>query len=576
VVELSLPGVQSRAGSGVSRERARIDGAERSRKSRGAYYTHHVVADFLLRWAIGSGRETVLDPSFGGGVFLLAAARRLAQLGGSPSEQIFGVEIDEDAFGAFICQQSVSLSREHFLRTDFFEVEPCRIPSVDAVVGNPPFIRYQKFNGAAREAALRCASRSGVALSRLTSSWAPFLVHATQFIRPSGRLAMVAPAELTYASYARPVLDYLCRTFQSIQILTFSKRLFRLLSEDTVLVLADGRGEPFEEFSLIELPDAPALATLSDPRHHLPTGTRVDATAIGKGHERLLRYALSESARDLYAALRSAPGVATLAEVADIGIGYVTGENDFFHVDQSTVDRFHLPSELLRPAVRSGSNLRGLHFTREDWIDLREAGEACYLLAIPDVEESQLPSSVRDYLAEGIQRAVPTRYKCRTRRHWFAVPYIHEADGFLTYMSGLGPKLVANDCGAVAPNTLHVLRIYPLLERHPVTALQLAVAWQTSLTALSCELEGHSLGGGMLKLEPSEAGRVRLALPPLDGDTLTRLSTDLGHLLRKGQSDEARARADQALLREALGLPEDQIADLQRAWRELRARRLTR
>ena len=34
----------------------------------------------------------------------------------------------------------------------------------------------------------------------------------------------------------------------------------------------------------------------------------------------------------------------------------------------------------------------------------------------------------------------------------------------------------------------------------------------TPFVRLSCELEGHPLGGGVLKLEPREAGRI--VLPP--------------------------------------------------------------
>jgi hypothetical protein len=36
-------------------------------------------------------------------------------------------------------------------------------------------------------------------------------------------------------------------------------------------------------------------------------------------------------------------------------------------------------------------------------------------------------------------------------------------------------------------------------------------AWNRPLTALSCELEGHPLGGGMLKIEPREAQRIALS-----------------------------------------------------------------
>ncbi len=57
--------------------------------------------------------------------------------------------------------------------------------------------------------------------------------------------------------------------------------------------------------------------------------------------------------------------------------------------------------------------------------------------------------------------------------------------------------------------------------------------WETSFVRLSCEIEGHPLGGGMLKLEPREAARVVLPdaslLPMLSGaeieDALVTLRT---------------------------------------------------
>ena len=63
-------------------------------KSRGAYYTDRAVADFLVRWAVRGPADTVLDPSFGGGVFLRSAAERVEGLGGHPARQVFGVELD--------------------------------------------------------------------------------------------------------------------------------------------------------------------------------------------------------------------------------------------------------------------------------------------------------------------------------------------------------------------------------------------------------------------------------------------------------------------------------------------------
>ena len=130
---------------------------------------------------------------------------------------------------------------------------------------------------------------------------------------------------------------------------------------------------------------------------------------------------------------------------------------------------------------------------------------------------------------------------------------------------------MANDAGAVAPNTLHVVRLRPHL---PVSAGALSALWQTSLTSLSVELEGHALGGGLLKLEPTEARRVLVALPS-DGD-LAGLTEELDALLRKGEDHTARGRADEVILQRALGLSARECESLREAARTLRAHRCGR
>jgi adenine-specific DNA methylase len=91
---------------------------------------------------------------------------------------------------------------------------------MDAIVGNPPFIRYQRFNGDLRKYALKICRQVGVDLPELSSSWAPFLIHATQFLKLGGRLAMVVPAEINHAAYAIPVIQYFLEKFRSIRTIT--------------------------------------------------------------------------------------------------------------------------------------------------------------------------------------------------------------------------------------------------------------------------------------------------------------------------------------------------------------------
>src|SRR5262245_7883979 len=70
------------------------EGLGNKAKSLGAFYTDAGVADFLAWWAIRSANDKILDPCFGGGIFLRAACQRLAELEGSPRTQVFGIEID--------------------------------------------------------------------------------------------------------------------------------------------------------------------------------------------------------------------------------------------------------------------------------------------------------------------------------------------------------------------------------------------------------------------------------------------------------------------------------------------------
>lgn len=61
---------------------------------------------------------------------------------------------------------------------DFFQHEPKL--ACDAIVGIPPFARYQNFNGKARARSLKAAVAQGIRLSRLTISWAAFVISSSR------------------------------------------------------------------------------------------------------------------------------------------------------------------------------------------------------------------------------------------------------------------------------------------------------------------------------------------------------------------------------------------------------------
>jgi adenine-specific DNA methylase len=476
----------------------------------------------------------------------------VASFSGDGSKQVFGVEIDSSAYSRTLAtlRAEFGIGPNNLMRCDFFELEPAAI-HVDAVVGNPPFIRYQRFSGETRRLGLTRAKTQGVRLSELASSWAPFLVHAISMVKPGGRLAMVIPFEITHAGYARPVLRHLAASFGSVTFLTFQSRIFGGLNEDTLLLLADNKGAEAASFAWRDLADSEQLLALlqTDSLVKIPSATVLDHNALCRGEARLLSYMLPEKVRSLYNELKRVRAVRSLGRLASVGIGYVTGANDYFHVGPSDVKKWKIPCAMLKPAVRRGRVLSGLRFTRDDWEAGLTRGDTGYLLHI---DGARVPAELIPYLERGVGLGIPKAYKCRTRAPWYRVPHVICPDAILTYMSGARPKLVANSAQAVAPNTLHIVRI---VSDYQLSGDRLAALWQTSLTGLSVEIEGHALGGGMLKLEPSEARNVLIALD--ERDHLRGFETELDTVYRTIGIDAAREMADREILRKGIGLSEN-------------------
>lgn len=524
--------------SGLAARRARPEP-----KALGAFYTEESAVNRLVEWAILDRNVTVLDPSCGDGAFLAVAAARLAKLGSS-SFRLHGVDVSADALRE--SRQRVPNAR--LVESDFFDLTRHSLPKFDCVLGNPPYIRYQTFNGDLTSKAHIRSMEAGVQLHRLASSWAPFIVHSAGFLRPGGRLAMVMPSEIGHAMYARDVLKFLIQHFRSVTIEMFRDKIFGELGQSTILLYCDGYGDACHEFTVTSADNLQAEAREI---------RAVDLASIENGSFRLSHYLLPDAVLSLYRALSAHPRVRRLGDVADVGIGYVTGANDFFHLSDDERTQWKIGDKFLRPAVLNLRDVEGVTFRKDQWTARRKAGEKVYLLGLPAVEKELLPAAIQRYLSQGEINGVADRYKCRTRKFWYVVPHVRVADAFLSYMSGTMPRLVANSADLVAPNTIHLLRFLKGYDPNSHAA-----AWRNSLTKLSCEMEGHALGGGLFKVEPSEAERILVVAPSASHAQMLLNHCDRGRTDMSGSDIDL---FDRHLLKREIGLSEAECLSLREA-----------
>jgi len=534
----------------------------------------------MVSWAIRDRRDCVLDPSCGDGVFLVAATERLLVLGAkrrSISQQVAGMDLNLEAVSVTrtALKEAVGFRSSHLATANFFAARPTDEAgspwaAVDAVVGNPPYIRYQDFNGGMRAQALVSAAQAGVRLTQLTSSWAPFVVHAISFLRPGGRLALILPAELAHAQYAEPLREHLLRCFREVNVISFRQAVFPNAQVEVVVLLADGRDSSSKR--RLRLVEADNDGDLVELEHLLARSVVFDS-----GHQPskwLPGFGENAGVRCLDE-LKEKGLVVPLSETGKANIGFVSGANDLFVLSPADASMWRLPKASLRPCVIRARQIPGALITQRDFSALRVADDRC-LLWLP---RRRLTRSELAYVRHGKRLRIQQRYKCRTRVPWYTVPGVMVPEAFLTYMSDEVPRLCLNEARLAAANTLLTVRIESV-PRHLQRAF--VGAFYNSATLLSCERNGRSYGGGVLKLEPREADRM--LLPALEvverhKDDLSGLVTVLDRELRKGRSGRIRetiSAVDDLVLQRGLGLSADDVRNIQEARKRLVERRLQR
>lgn len=529
------------------------------RKQLGSFYTPPELVDALTTWAIRRASDRVLEPASGEAAFLLAAVRRLRELGaGDPSRQMLGNEIDEEALRSTRELLDKAGEEVELLHGDFFDLTPEETGPFTVALGNPPYVRYHRFRGDARLRGLTAAAAAGVELTGLASSWAPFVVHASRFLVPEGRLAFVLPAELLSVDYARAVRDFLVRRFGSVTIVTFAKSVFPGAMIDTVLLMAEGGNA--RGVRIIRLKDAAELRDLAgtEPYGLAPTGRWSSLLTPPAGAGVLDR-------------LRSRGLLRRLGDVATVDIGFVTGANDFFMLTREEARARGLPARVLQPAIGRPGQLRGAVLTELEGNELRRS-ERCLVLklAAPGLDQRNTP--VGRYLRRGTRLGVHRGYKCAGRSPWYAIPGIRVPDAFMSYMSNVAPRVVLNEAGFSSSNLVHQINFH-LTERSDARAF--IAALHSSIAMLSFEIEGRSYGGGVLKHETREAERVELPFSLAISGALADALPHVDAALRAAGPSHAAEIVDDILVRENV-LGRDELEAVRDARHQLHERRTTR
>ena len=520
-------------------------------KLRGGYYTPQKIADFLTKWAVQNAMNSVLEPSCGDGSFIRSIQNQFGN-----AKKATGVELDP------IEAQKASVYGATVVNDDFFSYYINEIQgkkSFDAVVGNPPFIRSQNFDEQYRKIAFQLMEQIGLHPTRLTNIWIPFLVLSTCALKKCGRLGMVIPAELMQVDYAAEIRKYLSDAYDSLTIITFKKLLFSSAQQEVILLLGE-KTSTQKGIRLIEIENADSLQGLD------VYNDTYEVKEIDHDTEKWTQYYLSNDEISLLRKLRADTRISRSEELFDVNVGVVSGENDFFLIDEKTRAQYAL-EECTIPIVGRSEQLQGVLFSPADLKIQNDAGKKMFLFTPDDKDYCALGEAVQKYIDYGESRGYHKGYKCRIRKHWYVVPRTWKADAFMLRQVNKYARIVFNDTEAQNTDTLHKIRFLP-----EINARAVSTAFLNSFTLALCEVTGRSYGGGVLTFEPGEVRK--LSIPVKGAEHLDCQLVD--KYIRENKIEVVLDYNDHILLEDGLGLSHSEVLMLREIWNRLSDRRVER
>lgn len=545
--------------------------ANDERRANGVYYTPPSLARVLADWAIEHQPARILEPSFGDGVFLRAAADLLSKSGVSdPEQSLFGVDIDPKAQER-IKNSGLQLRESQLWTGDLLslDVEDLGGP-FEAIIGNPPYIRHHRLDERLAERGRKSGRRLGIELNGRSDAWAYFCAHLTSFLSENGRLALVLPGSILHADYAEPLLSALRSGHGETQLIRIRRRVFTEVQERTVILLVDRTAANREGLVPRQLADIEQLRRSLKAQRRARTAQQnppvkptlngfTKPTRDGLRSSRL-PWRLTQAEARLYEHVRAHELVHPLGKLATVRIGVVTGANNFFVRSTQGIEALGKPVDSL-PIVSRGAWLQQPRWRATD--QRAVSGEPSRLLLLDAAMEYR--GAVATELEHGEVLGLHKRHHCSKREPWYVIADTKVPHLFLPYMGSLPPKLIVNDAKATCTNSVH--RVWKREEAKTTIRAIAAGSWST-LFALAAEIEGRSYGGGVLKLEPGGAAKTALPLGASAG-----LLDEIAAAFEEGGSEAARRLADQRLLIDGIGLSRKDVEVLWSAARRLREQR---
>ncbi|URZ88079.1 Eco57I restriction-modification methylase domain-containing protein [Floricoccus penangensis] len=532
-----------------------------TQKLRGGYYTPIKIAAFLTSWVTSDKSiKSILEPSAGDGIFIDTLKSIEHDI------KVTAIEILEEEADKIVAKTK-GFSDFEIIHADFYDFyEDFRykklngeINEYDAILGNPPYIRYQYLTEEQRDFQSDILENNGIKPNKLINAWMAFTVASIEMIKRGGKIGFVLPTDLLQVSYAKQLRDYLFDSLSSLTVITFNGLVFENIQQDVVLILGEkghfkSKENSTHNLRVINLKD---VEELKEDILDVPFDQYTSYSS-----DKWTKFYLSRGERNFYEEEFS-NHMEGFNDFAKGEIGVTTGNNEFFVVNDQLVNDYKL-KKYARPLLGRSVEVKGVFYRNEDLETNIVAGQKVWIL---DFNGQRLSNMAKKYIDYGVQNKENEGYKLSLRKRWYDIPSIWVPDAFLLRRIGSFPRIVKNEIQATSTDTFHRIKFH-----EKVNVSKFLFLMYSTPTLLSFELEGRLFGGGALEILPGDLKNVKLPIVDdrLDYDTLVQ---ELDEKFRSGENITEISQWVNNKIKDHSSLSNEQIDLTFSMWQTLNRRR---
>lgn len=410
------------------------------RKNFGQFFTPAMVARLMAQWVIKDNPKTILDPSFGLGVFYQEVVKV------NPQKQMLftGYEIDKHILKYL--DRMTHDNNLQVINSDYLESDA---GSFDGIICNPPYMRFQKFLN--RHSVLpKIEEKIGKKLIGYSNISSIFLVKALKELNDNGNLAFIMPFEFFNAGYGKEIKKSLLVNHMLKQIVIFSNE--RDIFPDaitTVCVLLCKNDGKKESVKITRIETNEELEKISDISSFYQS-------EIGSSD---LRYdqKWTPILLSLFSRQERPSGFCKLSLYGSFNRGIATGANDFFALTKTEIEKYGIDSNNYCKCITKSSQIRKSVFTEYDFENLYIADKPVHCLDVKDHGNRE----VQNYLKEGERLGYHERYLTKTRGVWYKIENRKPAPIMIGVFNRGRIKVIRNFSSAITFTCFHCF--YPNL-----------------------------------------------------------------------------------------------------------------